>query len=83
MSYVCSPYIPKLLLAEPDRDLRSNAHRSSEASQGKSGFDHTQTEVLSLNGVVVVISEWLPMGMNMMRELNDRMVTLIHAHLGC
>lgn len=73
VSYVCSPYLPRILLAEPDREMRSNADRALEATQGTATLLDTLDEIISMDHVTVVVGEWIPFGMNLVRQLNDKL----------
>ena len=44
-----------------------------QSTQGISNLGDNLEEVLSLNDVTVIIGEWIPFGMNLIRELNDKL----------
>jgi len=53
--------------------MRSNADRAAEATQGTASLLDTLDEVISMDYVTVVIGEWIPFGMNLIRQLNDKL----------
>lgn len=72
VSYVSSAYIP-LCLRQGGRPTLSNAHRAHESAAGVSDVRDVLDEVITLNSVSVIVSEFLPYGANNMVTTNDNL----------
>ena len=70
VSYVSSAYIPQCL-RHGGRPTLSNAHRAHECGQGDSAIRDELDEVITLNSVSIIVSEFIPFGANNMVNLNQ------------
>jgi len=70
VSYVSSAYIPQCL-RRGGRPTLSNAHRSHECGQGDNAIRDELDEVITLNSVSVIVSEFIPFGTNNIVQLNN------------
>jgi len=70
VSYVSSAYIPQCL-RHGGRPTLSNAHRAHECGQGDSAIRDELDEVITLNSVSVIVSEFIPFGTNNIVQLNN------------
>lgn len=70
VSYVSSAYIPQCL-RHGGRPTLSNAHRAHECGQGDSAIRDELDEVITLNSVSVIVSEYIPFGTNNVVQLNN------------
>ena len=74
VSYVGSAYIPQCLRFG-GRPTLSNAHRAAECALAASNVRDELDEVITLNSVSIIVSEWIPFGANQIVQMN--------ANLGC
>ena len=72
VSYVSSAYIP-LCLRQGGRPTLSNAHRAHESAAGEMQIKDVLDEVITLNSVSIIVSEFLPYGANNMVTTNDNL----------
>jgi WD repeat-containing protein 35 len=72
VSYVSSAYIP-LCLRQGGRPTLSNAHRAHESAAGETQIKDVLDEVITLNSVSVIVSEFMPYGANNMVTTNDNL----------
>jgi WD repeat-containing protein 35 len=72
VSYVSSAYIP-LCLRQGGRPTLSNAHRAHESAAGEVQIKDVLDEVITLNSVSVIVSEFMPYGANNMVTTNDNL----------
>jgi WD repeat-containing protein 35 len=72
VSYVSSAYIP-LCLRQGGRPTLSNAHRAHESAAGEMQIKDVLDEVITLNSVSVIVSEFMPYGANNMVTTNDNL----------
>lgn len=70
VSYVSSAYIPQCL-RHGGRPTLSNAHRAHECGQGDNAIRDELDEVITLNSVSVIVSEYIPFGTNNIVQLNN------------
>jgi len=72
VSYVSSAYIPQCL-RYGGRPTMSNAHRAYASSFGAAHTirDQDLNEVIALNSVSIIVSEYIPFGSNLVVELNN------------
>lgn len=67
-----SAYIP-LCLRQGGRPTLSNAHRAHESAAGEMQIKDVLDEVITLNSVSIIVSEFLPYGANNMVTTNDNL----------
>lgn len=72
VSYVGSAYIPQCLRFG-GRPTLSNAHRAAECAVSASNVRDELDEVISLNNVSIIISEFIPFGANQIVQLNSNL----------
>ena len=72
VSYVSSAYIPQCL-RYGGRPTMSNAHRAYASGFGAAHTirDQDLNEVITLNSVSIIVSEYIPFGSNLVVELNN------------
>ena len=73
VSYVCSPYLPDVLLRHASRKLSSNAGKAGYVFGGAHSIRDTLDEVIHLDNVSLLIGEWVPFGSNHIVSLNDKL----------
>ncbi|PRP78265.1 hypothetical protein PROFUN_13875 [Planoprotostelium fungivorum] len=74
VSYVSSPYLPKMLRYDNDTAMTSNSHRLSEIAGCTSTIiDQELNEVIVLSDVKVMVCEWIPFGSNHIVAMNDKL----------
>ena len=69
VSYVSSAYVPQCL-RDGGRPTMSNAHRAHECGTADSGLRDDLDEVITLNSVSIIVSEYVPCGTNQIVTLN-------------
>ncbi len=69
VSYVSSAYVPQCL-RRGGRPTLSNAHRAHECGVSNSSIRDELDEIITLNSVSVIVSEFIPFGANQMVQLN-------------
>lgn len=69
VSYVGSAYVPQCLRFG-GRPTMSNAHRSAECARAASTIRDVLDEVITLNSVSVIVSEYIPFGANHLAQVN-------------
>jgi WD repeat-containing protein 35 len=69
VSYVSSAYVPQCL-RDGGRPTMSNAHRAHECGSADSGLRDDLDEVITLNSVSIIVSEYVPCGSNQIVALN-------------
>lgn len=71
VSYVSSPHLPFYVREQgADRKrLTSNKGRAKEATLGVTNLETEQNEVLSFDDITVLLSEWIPVGANNVKNL--------------
>lgn len=69
VSYVSSAYVPQCL-RDGGRPTMSNAHRAHECGSADSGLRDDLDEVITLNSVSIIVSEYVPCGSNQIVTLN-------------
>jgi len=70
VSYVSSAYVPQCL-RHGGRPTLSNAHRAHECGSTTSNIRDELDEVITLNSVSVIVSEYIPFGSNQVVAMND------------
>ena len=77
VSYVTSPYLPQLLINAQTmvRPLSDYSSRAAEAAAGLSLIRDELDEAILLGGVRLMVGEWIPMGLNQIVYLNDKLGT--------
>eukprot|EP00753_Platysulcus_tardus_P005798 PLAT13700.1.p1 GENE.PLAT13700.1~~PLAT13700.1.p1 ORF type:complete len:821 (-),score=427.14 PLAT13700.1:62-2524(-) len=68
VSYVSSAYVPQVL-RKGGRPTLSNAHRAHECGDSSNIRDELD-EVITLNSVSILVAEFIPMGSNLVVQLN-------------
>ncbi|RLO12801.1 hypothetical protein DYB28_008893, partial [Aphanomyces astaci] len=69
VSYVSSAYVPQCL-RRGGRPTLSNAHRAHECGLSDSTIKDQLDEIISLNSVSLIVSEFIPFGANQLVQLN-------------
>lgn len=69
VSYVSSPYMPACLRFG-GRPTLSNAHRAHESAVSADNIRDELDEVITLNGLSVIVAEFIPCGANQIVQLN-------------
>ncbi|DAZ96076.1 TPA: hypothetical protein N0F65_005854 [Lagenidium giganteum] len=69
VSYVSSAYIPQCLRFG-GRPTLSNAHRAHECGVSESSIRDQLDEIITLNSVSLIVSEYIPFGSNQVVQLN-------------
>lgn len=69
VSYVSSAYVPQCL-RHGGRPTLSNAHRAHESGLTASNIRDELNEVITLNSVSIIVSEYIPTGSNQVIQLN-------------
>ena len=72
VSYVASAYVPQCL-RHGGRPTLSNAHRAHECGISESNIRDELDEVVTLNSVSIVVSEFIPFGANQVVQMNTNM----------
>lgn len=74
VSYVSSPHLPFYVRAQTGerKKLTSNKGRAKESTLGITNLEGEQNEVLSFDDVTVILSEWLPVGANNIKNLTTK-----------
>ena len=72
VSYVSSAYVPQCL-RHGGRPTLSNAHRAHECGGAESGIKDELDEVITLNSVSIIVSEYIPFGANQVVQLNNNL----------
>ena len=72
VSYVSSPYIPKSL-RKWGRDCTSNKSETSALNKATGTIRDELDEILTLDGLRLLVGEWIPMGANQVLSLNDKL----------
>ena len=72
VSYVSSAYVPQCL-RHGGRPTLSNAHRAHECATSDSNIRDELDEVITLNSVSVIVSEFVPFGANQIVQLNHNL----------
>ena len=72
MFYVVSAYVPQCL-RHGGRPTLSNAHRAHECGISESNIRDELDEVVTLNSVSIVVSEFIPFGANQVVQMNTNM----------
>lgn len=74
VSYVTSPYLPRLLINHQQqlREFADNYSRAHECATGVSQVKDVFSEAIILGHVELLVSEWLPFGPNMIASLSER-----------
>ncbi|KAH9080029.1 hypothetical protein Ae201684P_020608 [Aphanomyces euteiches] len=69
VSYVSSAYVPQCL-RRGGRPTLSNAHRAHECGLSDSTIKDELDEIITLNSVSIIVSEFIPFGANQVVQLN-------------
>ncbi|KAF0700918.1 Aste57867_8566 [Aphanomyces stellatus] len=69
VSYVSSAYVPQCL-RRGGRPTLSNAHRAHECGLSDSTIKDQLDEIITLNSVSIIVSEFIPFGANQVVQLN-------------
>lgn len=69
VSYVSSGYVPQCL-RHGGRPTLSNAHRAHECGVSDSSIRDELDEIITLNSVSLIVSEFIPFGANQVVQLN-------------
>lgn len=72
VSYVSSAYIPQCLRFG-GRPTLSNAHRAHECGVSDSSIRDQLDEIITLNSVSLIVSEYIPFGSNQVVQLNSNL----------
>uniref|UniRef100_A0A7S2RBC2 Uncharacterized protein n=1 Tax=Rhizochromulina marina TaxID=1034831 RepID=A0A7S2RBC2_9STRA len=72
VSYVSSAYIP-LCLRQGGRPTLSNAHRAHESASGDMQIKDVLDEIITVNSVSIIVSEFIPFGANNMVTTNQNL----------
>eukprot|EP00949_MAST-11_sp_MAST-11-sp1_P000706 g706.t1 len=72
VSYVSSAYVPQCL-RHGGRPTLSNAHRAHECGISENNIRDELDEVITLNSVSIIVSEYVPFGANQLVSLNINM----------
>lgn len=72
VSYVSSAYLPQCLRFG-GRPTLSNAHRSSECGASAANIRDELDEVLTLNSVSIIVTEFIPFGANQIAQMNSNL----------
>jgi len=72
VSYVSSAYLPGCL-RQGGRPTLSNAHRAHECNVSANNIRDELDEVISLNGVSIIVAEYIPFGANQIVQLNHNL----------
>jgi len=73
VSYVSSPYIPDTVRPGDGRENASNENRIEALKNAASNIKDELDENLTCNDLHLLIGEWIPMGVNQVVALNDRL----------
>jgi len=72
VSYVSSPYIPKSM-RKWGRDCTSNKNKTAALNKATGTIRDELDEILTLDGLRLLVCEWVPMGANQVLSLNDKL----------
>lgn len=72
VSYVSSAYLPTCL-RHGGRPTLSNAHRAHECGVSSNNIRDELDEVITLNSVSIIVSEYIPFGANQIVQLNQNL----------
>ena len=72
VSYVSSAYVPQCL-RHGGRPTLSNAHRAHECGISDNNIRDELDEVITLNSVSIIVSEFIPFGANQVVQLNNNL----------
>ena len=73
VSYVSSPYVPDCVRLQLQPRCSNNAARRDECQAGACGIATDLSEVLVLDRVRIMVSEWVPFGHNQIVAMNNRL----------